>query len=297
MQKYGIIKRHIRGDFMANNVKTKKVIDIDKAKIKKELETKQVLDVHNDLVKERRTRITIMSFLLSALVLTAIYGTIQNPFQYTFSKIGNRFTLTNRVFFIVWAAYTGFAIQSTVIALFTLEKYKVKRNYTFIGISSLFLIGTSIAPSLDDFPFWTCIHLITAGLFALFLTLGFYPFIIWVARENPRLRQIIYVWLSIAWGGSITWYFLLGNTGMFEIWFFVFFIVFLLYLSLTLFEEKIVKQSIILLRDEENLNEGIEKIFIDLQEQDRKKKVRRKSKKIRTKINKKRQKLVKQKES
>ena len=36
-----------------------------------------------------------------------------------------------------------------------------------------------------------------------------------------------------------------------------------------LFEEQIVKQSIILLKDEDNLNLGIEKIFINLEEEKR----------------------------
>ena len=92
----------------------------------------------------------------------------------------------------------------------------------------------------------------------------------WVARENPRLRTTIYVWLGITWGGGSFWYILLGNTGVFEMWFFIFIIIFLLYLSLTLFEERIVKKSILLLRDEENLNLGIEKIFIDLEQQKKK---------------------------
>ena len=39
-------------------------------------------------------------------------------------------------------------------------------------------------------------------------------------------------------------------------------IIFLLYLSLILFEEKIIKQSIFLLKGEKDLDQGIEKIFI-----------------------------------
>ena len=57
--------------------------------------------IQSRLLLERRIRITIMSLLLGALLFTTIYGTLQNPFQYTFSKIGNRFD--NRVLFIVWA--------------------------------------------------------------------------------------------------------------------------------------------------------------------------------------------------
>ncbi|QMS85778.1 hypothetical protein [Candidatus Xianfuyuplasma coldseepsis] len=254
----------------------KPLIQIVPDEIRAELEQRQFLDIQRSLYKERIKRWTIMGLLLTALLFTIVFGTIENPFQYTFSKIGNRFTVGNRVLFIVWAGYTGFVIQSSVFGLFHIENYRRQRDYIFIYIATGFLILTALAPSLDHLPFWTQVHLITAGLFALFLTLGFTPFILWVARENPRLRRNVYIWMSVIWGGGITWYFLLGNTGMFEIWFFGFFLIFLLYLSLTLFEEIIVKKSIILLRDEENLNIGIEKIFINLDEKPKKRRLKRK---------------------
>jgi len=244
---------------------------INKELIRADLEQRQFIGIQQSLYKERTKRMIVMTMLLSALLFTIIFGTIENPFQYTFSKIGNRFTVGNRVLFIVWAAYTGFAIQSSILGLFSIEKYKNKKHYLYIYIATIFLIITAIAPSLDHLPFWTKIHLFSAGFFALFLSLGFYPYILWVARLNPRLRKSVYVWLGITWGGGILWYFLLGNSGMFEIWFFGFFIIFLLYLSLTLFEEVIVKKSIVLLRDEENLNVGIEKIFINLDKEEKKK--------------------------
>ncbi|QVK20961.1 hypothetical protein KHQ82_01090 [Mycoplasmatota bacterium] len=248
------------------------VDNIDYQRIHTELEQKQTLEIQKQFILERRKRMTVMASLLAVLVFTVVYGTLQNPFVFTLSKIGNRFSFGNRALFITWASSTGFVIQLSIIALFSLEKYQKKRDYTFIGIGSIFLFLTAIAPSLEEYPFWTWIHLLTAGLFGFFISIGFYPFIIWVARENPRLRKIVYVWVSIIWGGCFLWMFLLGNTGIFELWFFLSFIIFLLYLSLTLFEEKIVKTSIILLKDEENLNVGIEKIFVNLEKTRRVKK-------------------------
>jgi hypothetical protein len=255
--------------------------NIDKKKIKEELEKKQRLELQKQLTLERKKRLLIMTFLLSALILTIVYGTLENPFVWTFSKIGNRFSLQYRALFIVWACYTGLAIVASVLALMSLEQYKNKRHYGFVVTAAVFLVLASLAPSLpEDLPFWYYMHLVTSGMFALFVTLGFYPFIAWVTRENPRLRRTVYIWLGVTWGGSIFWYLSFGNKGLFEMWFFIFFIVFLLYLSLTLFEEKIVKISIDLLRDEENLNEGIEKIFIDLDEENKKRKrIKRNTKK------------------
>ena len=235
--------------------------ELDIQATEENIEHTQIMNIQKQLTKERHKRIIIMTLLLSALIFTIVFGSLENPYQYTFSKIGNRFTFENRVLFIVWASYTGFVIQFSILALFTLEKYKKKLPYTFIAISAVFLVLSSIAPSLDHYPFWTSIHLLTAEMFGLFLTIGFYPFIIWVARENPRLKRNVSIWLIIVWGGVFTLMFIFGNTGIFEMWFFILFIIFLLYLSLNLFEEQIVKQSILLLRDSDNLNIGIEKIF------------------------------------
>ena len=86
-----------------------------------------IIFIQERLLFERRIRITIMSLLLGALLFTTIYGTLQDPFQYTFSKIGNRFD--NRMLFIVWAIFTGFTIQTSVITLFKLEQYHLKIAY------------------------------------------------------------------------------------------------------------------------------------------------------------------------
>ncbi len=231
------------------NESTKAVKEIDK------------FFIQEHLLLERRIRITIMSLLLAALLFTTVFGTLEDPFQYTFSKIGNRFD--HRILFIFWAIFTGAAIQMSVITLFKLEQYDVKLAYRFVVLGTVFLVITAIVPALaETYPLWTWVHIISAGLYGLFLSLGLAPFIFFVSKENPRLRLVIKVWAGVVWVGSFLWMFLLGNTGIFELWFFGSMIVFLLYLSLTLFEEKIVKRSVFLLKGEEDLNEGIEKIFI-----------------------------------
>ncbi len=218
--------------------------------------------IQEKLLTERRIRITIMSLLLGALLFTTVYGTLQNPFQYTFSKIGNRFD--NRVLFIVWAIFTGLSIQTCVIALFRLEQYTVKFAYYSVIIATIFLVTSAITPALaETYPLWTWVHIITAGLYGLFLSIGLAPYIRYVSRENPRLRLVIKVWTIVVWAGSISLMFILGNTGIFELWFFGSMILFLLYLSLTLFEERIVKRSVRLLKGIDDLNIGIEMIFFN----------------------------------
>ena len=219
-----------------------------------------VIYIQEQLLIERRIRITIMSLLLAALLFTVIFGTLQNPFQYTFSKIGNRFD--NRILFVFWAIFTGGAIQTSILALFRLEHYKSKFAYKFIVLGTVFLVLSAIIPALaETYPIWTWLHVITAGLYGIFLSLGIAPFIRFVSRQNPRLKSVIKVWAVIIWVGSVAWMFILGNTGIFELWGFGIVILFLLYLSLTLFEEQIVKRSVRLLQGENDLNSGIEKIF------------------------------------
>jgi len=221
--------------------------------------------VQEQLLAERRIRITILGLLLSALLFTFVYGTIQDPFKYTFSKIGNRFD--NRALFVVWALYTGISIQTCILALFKLENYKFKLAYYAIFAATVFLVTSAITPSIaETYPLWTWIHIITAGLYGLFLTLGLIPFLMNVSRQNPRLKLAIKVWAGIIWAGSVGWMFLLGNTGIFELWGFASVIVFLLYLSLTLFEEAIVKRSVTLLKGDTDLNLGIERIFFKKKE-------------------------------
>jgi hypothetical protein len=226
----------------------------------KDINMDQII-IHERLLIERRTRITVMSLLLTALIFTAVYGTLQDPFQYTFSKIGNRFDPALRIVFITWSIYTGLAIQLSILALFRLENYKKKLQYIFIIVAVVFLVLTALLPSLEEWPFFQDLHIVAGGLFALFITIGFVPFMRWVAKENIRLRRAVYIWISVIWVGSISFMLLLGNTGVFELFFFCTFIIFLLYITLSLFEEQIIKRSVELLSGIEDLDRGIDDIF------------------------------------
>lgn len=240
------------------------VIEIDYDLVKDELKNKNLYDIQKGLTIQRRTRTAIMSLLLLALLFTFVFGTLENPFVYTLSNIGNFFTY--RIVFIIWSIVCGLAIQAAVVSLFKLEKYNSKYCYTFIGLGTFFLIATSIIPALKEiYPFWHIVHTITSGLLAIFLYLALVPFSRFVSRENPRLRNIITIFQIVIWIGSILMIIFYWHSAMFEIWFFATNIVFLLYLGLVLFEEKIIKISVKLMSDEENLNLAIEKIFVDLE--------------------------------
>ncbi len=219
------------------------------------------LHVICDLYKQRRNRIIVMSGLLITLIMTAIYGTLENPFKYTLSNIGNFFSY--REIFIIWAVIAGASIQTACVSLFKLEKFEQHCAFTFIIYASIALVVSAIIPALKDtFPFWHFVHVLTSVFYALFLILGLQPFLRYVSRENPRLRKIIAIWQYVIVGGGFLGVIIFGMSGIFEIWFIASVTLFLLYLSLVLYEENIVKKSVELLKDEENLNIGIEKIFV-----------------------------------
>lgn len=239
-------------------------IVIDKEKVKEELIERDLFLLQKDLLKQRRTRIFVMSLLIGSLILTVIYGTLENPLEYTLSKIGNYFTY--RWLFIVWAIITGFAIQTATLVLFHLENYKAKHQYIYNSLSAIFLIITAIIPSLYlIYPFWHFLHTLFAIIYAFFVFMSISPFVVWVSKNNPRLRTSLSIWLNVIWVGALFPLILFGKSGMFELWFFITMIIFLLYLSLVLFEEKIVKMSVAFLKDECDLNMAIEKIYVNLE--------------------------------
>lgn len=243
---------------------------INRAKVKEELIQRNLLSIHNELTKQRRLRIRVMSVLLAALLLTFIYGTLENPFVYTLSNIGNLFNY--RLFFIIWAIVTGLSIQFTIVSLFQLEEYKSKSRYVFVVLACIALIVTALIPALKhQYPILHALHTASAVLHALFILLALNPFVSYISRQNPRLKKVITVWMVTIWIGSIVPLIILGNTGFYELWFFTTLIIFLLYLSMMLFEEKIVKLSVTFLKDEDNLNIAIEKIFINLEKANRRK--------------------------
>jgi len=240
------------------------MITIDKEEVKSELIKKNLYDMQKDLLRQRRIRMFVMTMLLVSLIVTVIYGTLEDPIRYTLSNIGNFFDY--RLFFIIWAILTGLAIQSALLALIRLEEYSNKQVYVCLILSVIFLVLTALVPAIRSlYPFWHTVHTLFAGLHALFLLLSMVPFVLNVAQENPCLKITVIIWLSVIWGGGILSLVVFGHSALFELWFFVTLIWFLLYLSLVLFEEKVVKMSNAFFKDEVNLNLAIEKIFVNLE--------------------------------
>ncbi|MFA6801685.1 MAG: hypothetical protein WCR19_06215, partial [Acholeplasmataceae bacterium] len=113
---------------------------IDYLQVVEELQKKNLFDIQKELTKQRRTRTLIMSMLILSLIFTFIFGTLENPFTYTLSNIGNFFHY--RLLFIIWAIVSGIAIEITLITLIRLEHYTDLKTYIFIYLATFFLIAT-----------------------------------------------------------------------------------------------------------------------------------------------------------
>jgi hypothetical protein len=66
-----------------------------------------------------------------------------------------------------------------------------------------------------------------------------HPFFVWLARKIPRIKKLLRNWQLIILIGSMSSLIIQGQTGIFELWFFLGLGTLLIYLAWILFTEKI----------------------------------------------------------
>ncbi|MFW5889405.1 MAG: hypothetical protein ACOCUD_03395 [Bacillota bacterium] len=204
-------------------------------------------DIDLTVEQIKKQRMYIISYLLFALVLTLAFGTLEDPFIYTLSNIGNRFGWGPRILFIIWSVVSGSAIEIAFIYIMRLINYNDKKCQMFIGLTTASIIITSLIPALqEELPFWHTIHVGTSLLIGLFFFLAMLPFIKYLFTVIPQYKKLIYFWLFIIYPGSFTMLYFFSITAMFEIWFFVSIILFLLYMTVIIYDEasdKLIKKE------------------------------------------------------
>lgn len=196
------------------------------------------LDFCAEIKAQRKKRAFLLVLLLLALAGTIYYGTLKNPFEYTFSKIGNYFPY--REWYIVWAVFTGLAIQIAVLGLFKIEKYPVKFAGLSIRFATFFLIVTAIIPSAcAEMYFWHVVHKWTTFFYVISSIAALHPFMLFPGRTKPRLWVILKNWEWLILIGSMSSLIIQGKTGIIELWFIVMTLSLLIYLVLVLHRDKI----------------------------------------------------------
>ena len=201
------------------------------------LDQVELREVAERLHRERFWAVMLIAILLLA---TIIYGTLKNPFTNTFSRIGNYYGY--RGLYIAWAVLIGFCLQTTSILLFKLTDYNKKWAYWALSMTSFFIIITALIPSFKEKWFFLhALHKWTTFLFVMSMVASFHPFLVWLSRKIPRLRSLLRNWQLLILGGSLTSLLIQGQTGIFELWFFLGLGTLMIYLSWILFTERINK--------------------------------------------------------
>lgn len=160
---------------------------------------------------------------------TYLFATKESPFYYTMSMIGN--TPEYRWAFIIWGAITAMLISFYIYRLYVLKAFRNRKANKLLVASLVFLILTVVIPAVEAMPFLKQLHAVVAVFFALSLTASLYLFIRYLAAIDQEI-SIRSSWMLLGiLGISIGLYFILGNTGIFELFFFFSLSVFLLLLK------------------------------------------------------------------
>ncbi|MDZ7796101.1 MAG: hypothetical protein U5N56_03245 [Candidatus Marinimicrobia bacterium] len=191
------------------------------------------------LCYERAISAALLTFIL---IFTLIYGTLEDPFIYSFSNIGNYFPY--RELYIFWGFITGFTLYFSVISLFKLENYQ--ETYARLSILGVpfFITVTAMIPSLGSMPFWRDVHRWTTFFFVMCMIFSIHPFLLDLADRKPYLSPLLMKWQFTILAGCMLLLILQGQTGMFELWFFVMTCSLLIYLVWFLFSEALEKINV-----------------------------------------------------
>ncbi len=169
-------------------------------------------------------------FALFAIPLfTWLFGTRESPLDYTLSMIGNK--LGYRINFITWGVSVGLLLTFFLLRLYVLKSFHNQRARRLLIWSLVFLILTVLIPAVEHLPILKRLHAIAAVAFGLSLTASLYMFIRYLNSidEKVSIRSMWFLLLVVF--GSILLFFLFGNTGVFELFFFFSITLFLLVLS------------------------------------------------------------------
>lgn len=149
---------------------------------------------------------------------TWLFGTKESPLDYTLSMIGNK--LGYRINFILWGTVTGLLLTFFILRLYVLKSFHNPRARRLLIWSLLFLILTVLIPAMEHLPILKKLHAIAAIAFGLSLSTSLYLFIRYLHTSHKKV-SIKSLWMLYAVVfGSITLFFLVGNTGVFELFFF-----------------------------------------------------------------------------
>lgn len=163
-------------------------------------------------------------------LFTIFLGTKRPPSQYTLSMIGNRFDY--RFQYILWGIITGGLLVYYILHLFKKSNYTEKRAKKFLIWSDIFLMLTVLIPALEEImPLFAFMHRFFAAAFGISLIASLYFFILYISKDDNTVKRRYLMMLFVIVAGSVFFYFIFGNTGIFELFFFISITLYLIILS------------------------------------------------------------------
>ena len=182
-----------------------------------------------------------------AIILIPVYaisfGFKQNPFTYTFSMIGNQFEQMTE--FIIWGAVTGGLLVFFIGWLFKQAAYKEKKARRMLIWSNVFLVLCVATPAIRDIdPFAHKMHALWGGLFGVSLCMSVYFFVRHLIETNKKISPKTLMYFNIVVFGSIGCLLIFGNTGIFELFFFITLSIFLMALGKWLAPGKEIENTV-----------------------------------------------------
>jgi hypothetical protein len=179
---------------------------------------------------DRRYLNYLAVFALIAIPLfTWLFGTRESPLDYTLSMIGNK--LGYRINFITWGVAVGLLLTFFLIRLYVLKSFRNPRARRLLVWSFIFLVLTVVIPAVEHLPILKKLHALAAVAFGLSLSASLYMFIRFLHSMDEKVSiKSMWMLLTVVLG-SILLYFLVGNTGVFELFFFFSITLFLFLLS------------------------------------------------------------------
>ena len=176
-------------------------------------------------------------------VYTSSFGFKQNPFTYTFSMIGNQFEQMTQ--FIICGIVTGGLLVFFIGWLFKHAAYKDKKARRLLIWSNVFLMFCVATPAIREIdPIAHKLHALWGGLFGISLCMSVYFFIKHLIATNKNVSPRALMYYNIVVFGSIACLLFFGNTGVFELFFFITLSILLMVLGRWLNPGKDIKNTV-----------------------------------------------------
>ena len=191
--------------------------------------TSMLDNVEREKLKKKEIKRGLILAIIMILFGTYLFGTKASPLQYTFSMIGNK--LGHRLSFVIWGVVTGLLLIFCVKKLYDFKSFKDTRATKLLVWSYIFLLLTVFIPTLETLPILKKIHLVTGVAFGISLMISLFLFLQFIHESNQELYNSSMVLFNIVLFGSIGLYFIVGNTGIFEFFFFYTLSIFLFFLQ------------------------------------------------------------------